>query len=227
MSYGIRLHVWGDLACFTRPELKVERVSYDVMPPSAARGILEAIHWKPAIKWWIDRIHVLKPIRFQTMRRNEVTRKIPESAVRSAMRAGRPDHLFLNTADPLNRAQRSTMLLRDVSYVIEAHFELTKRASADDSAAKHFNMFCRRATSGQCYHQPCLGNREFIANFALLTPGHSLPSSELGDTDLNRRLGRMVYDINFADSAAPRSISARLENGVLEVARLAAESAFD
>ena len=209
MRYGIRLHVWGEFACFTRPELKVERVSYDVMPPSAARGILEAIHWKPAIVWRIDRIHVLKPIRFQTLRRNEVTRKIPEAAIRNAMRNGEIEHLRLNTTDSRNRAQRATMLLRDVGYVIEAHFELTHHAGAEDNAAKHASIFSRRARSGQCYHQPCLGNREFIANFALLASEEALPQSELSDADKNRGLGRMIYEIDYAEPAMSKSISAR------------------
>ena len=126
MSYGVRLHVSGERACFTRPEMKVERVSYDVMTPSAARGILEAIHWKPAIAWTIDRIHVLKPIRFQSFRRNEVGVKMSADKAKSAMRSGSVAGLGLVVE--ANRQQRATTLLVDVAYVIEAHFDLTEKA---------------------------------------------------------------------------------------------------
>ncbi len=223
MSYGVRLHVSGEYACFTRPELKVERVSYDVMTPSAARGILEAIHWKPAIRWFIDRIHVLRPIRFQSVRRNELTRKIPEGAVRAALKHGHTDSLYLNAGGTLNRAQRATMLLRDVSYVIEAHFELTKQAGESDTSAKHLSMFNRRATAGQCFHQPCLGNREFVASFSLLGAQDPIPDSELPEIDRNRDLGRMLYDIRFEAQTNSVFFPARLKNGVLEVAELIAE----
>ena len=127
----ITLHVWGDFACFTRPEMKVERVSYDVMTPSAARGILEAIHWKPAIAWTIDRIHVLKPIRFQTFRRNEVGSKVPAQKARTAMNRDSLEGLGLAIDE--DRQQRATIALRDVAYVIEAHFDLTEKANGDDT----------------------------------------------------------------------------------------------
>lgn len=126
MGYGIKLKVWGDYACFSRPEMKVERVSYDVITPSAARGILEAIHWKPAIRWVIDRIHVLNPIIFDNIRRNEVTGIISGSNVKKVME-GQNILLYQNTNE--ERAQRATLLLKKVAYVIEAHFELTKQAS--------------------------------------------------------------------------------------------------
>lgn len=225
VSYGVRLHVSGEYACFTRPELKVERVSYDVMTPSAARGILEAIHWKPAIRWSIDRIHVLRPIRFQSVRRNELTRKIPEGAVRAALKHGHSDNLNLNAGDTMNRAQRASMLLRDVCYVIEAHFELTKRAGASDTPAKHLSMFKRRAAAGQCFHQPCLGNREFVANFSLLGEQDPIPASDLPEIDRNRDLGRMLYDIRFEAQITSVFFPARLKDGVLEVAELIAEGA--
>src|SRR5665213_870712 len=141
MSYGVRLHVWGERACFTRPEMKVERVSYDVMTPTAARGILEAIHWKPAIRWQIDRIHVLKPIRFQSFRRNEVGAKINATVAARAMRAGSTAGLGLIVED--NRQQRAATLLIDVAYVIEAHFTLTDKAQTDNTPAKHISMFNR------------------------------------------------------------------------------------
>ena len=134
MAFGVRLHVWGEYACFTRPEMKVERVSYDVMTPSAARGILEAVHWKPAICWVIDRIHVLRSIRFQSLRRNEVGAKISSTMVERAVRAGSVAGLGLSIED--NRQQRAATLLVDVAYVIEAHFDLTERAQPEDTPAK-------------------------------------------------------------------------------------------
>lgn len=223
MSFGVRLHVWGDFACFTRPEMKVERVSYDVMTPSAARGILEAIHWKPAIRWSIDRIHVLKPIRFQSLRRNEVSSKIPENTARSAMKRGDLNNLHLAAADSTNRAQRASTLLRHVAYVIEAHFDLTGKATDQDTAAKHISMFNRRAATGQCFHHPCLGTREFAADFELLAEGAPLPPSELPGTERNRDLGWMLHDIDFADNNTSHFFRARLEDGVLNVVALVAE----
>ena len=206
-----RLHVWGEYACFTRPEMKVERVSYDVMTPSAARGILEAIHWKPQIRWHIDRIHVLRPIRFQNIRRNEVASKIPASAVRAAMRAGNPEILRLVVDE--DRQQRATLALRDIAYVIDAHFEMT--ADGDkDSPAKHQDMFRRRAATGQCFHQPYFGVREFPARFELVKDA---PPSTLDTPD--RDLGWMLYDLDYANGNTPSFFRARLENGVLDVAQ--------
>ena len=221
MTYGIRLHVWGERACFTRPEMKVERVSYDVMTPSAARGILEAVHWKPAIRWVIDRIHVLKPIRFQSFRRNEVGAKISESNARSAMRAGSTVGLGLIVDE--NRQQRATTLLVDVAYVIEAHFELTEKAGPEDTAAKHASMFNRRAASGQCFHRPCLGTREFAADFALSEEAAPLPLSHLPEDQRNRDLGWMLHDIDFSNGNTSRFFRARLKDGVLDVAACLAE----
>ncbi len=214
MSYGIRLHIRGDHACFTRPEMKVERVSYDVMTPSAARGILEAIHWKPAIRWVIDRIHVLKPIRFETIRRNEVGHKIPAKKVATAMKRGSTEGLRLVVE--ADRQQRATLALRDVAYVIEAHFEMTERAGAEDNPAKHQGMFRRRAERGQCFHRPALGLREFAADFAWVD---EIPPSELPEDQKNRDLGWMLYDIDFAAGRRPQFFRARLEGGVLDVAR--------
>ena len=152
MSYGIRLQVSGDHACFTRPEMKVERVSYDVMTPSAARGILEAIHWKPAIRWVIDKIHVLKPIRFQSIRRNEVGSKVAGRKDQDGDEPRQPRGLHLLVDE--DRQQRASTVLADVAYVIEAHFELTDKAGPDDNEGKHLDMFNRRAARGQCFHQP-------------------------------------------------------------------------
>jgi len=213
MTYGVKLWVRGDFACFTRPELKSERVSYDVMTPSAARGILEAIHWKPAISWVIDRIHVLEPIKFQTFRRNEVGAKAPVAGgtgIRSAMRNG--SIAGLGIAIDENRQQRQTIALRDVAYVIEAHFEMTEKASGD-TPAKHCEMFRRRAAKGQCFHRPCLGCREFVADFELIEG--DAPTSQLqGESDL----GWMLYDIDFANDRQAMFFRARLKDGVLDVA---------
>lgn len=215
MSYGIRLHVWGERACFTRPEMKVERVSYDVMTPSAARGILEAIHWKPAIRWVIDRIHVLRPIRFQSFRRNEVGAKVSTVTAARAMHSRTTAGLGLVVED--NRQQRATLFLTDVAYVIEAHFEMTDKAGPEDSPAKHLSMFNRRAAAGQCFHRPCLGTRECAADFALIGPGEPLPDNLLPQDQRNRDLGWMLHDIDFADNATSRFFPARLTDGVLDV----------
>jgi CRISPR-associated protein Cas5d len=223
MSYGVRLHVWGEYACFTRPEMKVERVSYDVMTPSAARGILEAIHWKPAIVWSIDRIHVLKPIRFQSIRRNEVNSKIPETIARGAMKRVDLKNLSLSAADSRVRAQRASTLLRHVAYVIEAHFDLTDKAGPEDTNAKHISIFNRRAASGQCFHRPCLGTREFVADFTLIAKDEALPESTLPDGERNRDLGWMLHDIDFSNNRTSNFFRARLEDGVLNVAKLVAE----
>ena len=212
---GIRLHVWGERACFTRPELKVERMSYDVPTPSAARGILEAIHWKPAIRWHIDRIHVLRPIRFQSFRRNEVGAKASAALAQRAMKAGTTKGLGIAVDE--NRQQRATTLLTDVAYVIEAHFEMTARAGAEDTPAKHISMFNRRASGGQCFHRPCLGTREFPAEFALLPDGAPLPESALPADQRDRDLGLMLYDIDFEGGATSRFFRARLRDGVLAV----------
>jgi CRISPR-associated protein Cas5d len=211
MSYGIRLRVAGEYACFTRPEMKVERVSYDVMTPSAARGILEAIHWKPAIRWVIDEIHVLRPIRFQSIRRNEVGHKASAASLRSAMRKGSLDGVQLLVDE--DRQQRAATVLVDVDYVIAAHFELTPRAGPEDSEGKHLDTFNRRAERGQCFNQPCLGTREFPARFELVPPG-APPPPAIPET---RDLGFMLWDIDHARDRASLFFRARLEAGVMKV----------
>ena len=215
MAFGVRLHVWGPRACFTRPEMKVERVSYDVMTPSAARGILESIHWKPALCWVVDRIHVLKPIRFQSFRRNEVSAKASAATAATAMRAGSTAGLGIVVEEV--RQQRATTLLLDVAYVIEAHFTLTEKATAEDTPAKHIAMFNRRAASGQCFHRPCLGTREFAADFELVPEGATLPSSDMPATQRNQDLGWMLHDIDHAAGATSRFFRAKLVEGVLDV----------
>ena len=209
MAHCIKLRVWGDYACFTRPEMKVERVSYDVMTPSAARGILEAIHWKPAIRWVIDRIHVLRPIKFDNVRRNEVSSKIPKPNPVTAMRDKKP--LYFLVDDGSNRQQRAATLLRDVEYVIEAHFELTDKAGLEDNWAKHMDIFERRARKGQFFHQPALGCREFPASFELLEG--TLPVSCYAGQD--KDLGYMLLDIDFANNMTPLFFRAQMENGII------------
>ena len=216
MPYGIKLHVWGERACFTRPEMKVERVSYDTMTPSAGRGILEAIHWKPAVRWVVDRIHVLKPIRFENLRRNELGHKIPAGNVLRALNRGTTEGL--NTLIEDDRQQRATTLLRDVAYVIEAHFVLTGAAEADDTAAKHLAMFNRRAAKGQCFHRPYLGTREFAADFALVED--AMPPSTLPADQRDIELGWMLHDIDYGEGMTPRFFRAELRSGVIDVPAL-------
>ncbi|XSG85846.1 MAG: type I-C CRISPR-associated protein Cas5c [Methylohalobius sp. ZOD2] len=220
MAYGVRLLVWGERACFTRPEMKVERVSYDVITPSAARGILEAIHWKPAIRWAIDRIHILKPIRFESIRRNEVGSKISARNVGTAMKAGRTDGLATYVDE--DRQQRAATVLRDVAYVIEAHFALTEEAGPDDNEGKHLDIFNRRARKGQCFHRPYLGTREFPAHFKLLEPDEPMPETH-ESLQGERDLGWMMHDIDFANEMMPRFFRARMCDGVIKVPTFQAE----
>lgn len=218
----VRIRVSGDHALFTRPELKAERVSYDVMTPSAARGLIEAIHWKPAIRWVVERIHVLAPIRFRSIRRNEVAGKIPASAAKIAMKSGRLDGLRL-LADE-DRTQRAALVLSRPDYVIEVRAALTASAGAGESVTKHHEMLARRAARGQCFHQPCLGTREFAAAFSLVAPGEALPrpapehrTPELG-FGVPRDLGLMLWDIDFDRPGKPSLyFRARLSDGIVEV----------
>ena len=209
MPYGIKLMVWGDYACFTRPEMKVERVSYDCITPSAARGVFEAIYWKPAIRWVIDRIHVLNPIRFMNIRRNEVANKIPMRNVKTSMKDGKsPLELFIES----DRQQRAAMILRDVAYIIEAHFDYTGKD--DNNDGKHLDMFNRRAKDGQCFMQPYFGCREFPANFRLLKEGEPVPASHLkGQQDL----GFMLHDIDFQNDMQAHFFRATMTDGIIEI----------
>jgi CRISPR-associated protein Cas5d len=219
VAFGVKLRVSGGYACFTRPEMKVERVSYDVMTPSAARGILEAIHWKPAIRWIVEEIRVLKPIRFQSIRRNEVGAKAPVAAIRKAMRSGELGGLALIVED--NRQQRAATVLVDVDYIISARFDLTPTADNSDNPGKHLDTFNRRVRKGQCFHQPCLGTREFPARFELVEPDAPLPAPEKETTDLGfgtpRDLGFMLYDINHAGDRSSMFFRATLDRGVMKV----------
>jgi len=219
VAHGVRLRVTGEYACFTRPEMKVERVSYDVMTPSAACGILEAIHWKPSIRWIVEEIRVLKPIRFQSVRRNEVGAKIPVAAVRKAMKRDQIGDLQLLIEK--NRQQRAATILADVAYVICARFELTSRADQSDNPRKHLDIFNRRARKGQCFHQPCLGTREFPAHFELIEPNASLPGPEEETADLGfgatRDLGFMLYAIDHAVDRSSLFFRAALDRGTMRV----------
>lgn len=195
-----RLKVWGENACFTRPEMKVERVSYDVLTPSAARGVLEAILWKPAIRWQVTRIDVLNPIRWSSMRRNEV----------GAVMSPRAHGLFVED----QRQQRAGLLLRDVAYVIHAFFAMTADAGAEDNVRKFEAMFLRRAERGQCFHRPYLGCREFAAYFELLKE----PQEDPLPIDETRDLGFMLYDMDHSGSAPmPLWFRAQLQNGRIHV----------
>lgn len=211
MGYGIKLRVWGEYACFTRPEMKAERVSYDVMTPSAARGILEAIHWKPAIKWVIDKIHVIKPIRFDSIRRNEIENKISARNIKTALNGGEVDlHQYVTE----ERQQRVALVLKDVEYVIEAHFEMTEDAGAEDSKEKHYNIFLRRARNGQCHMRPYFGCREFPVQFELVED--EIKASELkGEQDL----GWMLWDIDFEDDMKPIFFRPVMKDGVIDTRR--------
>lgn len=229
------LEVSGDFACFTRPEMKVERVSYDVMTPSAARAVFEAILWKPAIQWHITKIEVLNPIKWINLRRNEVGAVISTRNVQTAMNSGSGD-LGLYIEDV--RQQRAGLFLRDVAYRIHAHFgmrdasrhkhhypHLVKRSINDaeerqaagtvNTAAKFLAMFERRAAKGQCVNQPYLGCREFSASFRLIEDISDEPSP-ITET---RDLGWMLYDMNYSDpvSPNPRFFRAEMKNGMLDL----------
>jgi CRISPR-associated protein Cas5d len=216
VSFGIRLHCWGDFACFTRPEMKVERVSYDVMTPSAARGILEAIYWKPQIRWVIARLRVLNAIRFTSMRRNEVGSKVSATTAASAMQVGRGS-LGLYVDDSDNRQQRAALLLRDVAYVIEAHFDIV---TGEPNDAKHLDQFNRRARTGQCFTRPYLGCREFDAHFTLIERDGAFPSPHASLAGA-RDLGWMLHDIDFANGREPRFFRATMTDGVIQVPHFA------
>ncbi|MCL2140241.1 MAG: type I-C CRISPR-associated protein Cas5c [Dehalococcoidia bacterium] len=178
MTYGFKIEIWGSTACFSRPELKVERVSYEVITPSAARGILEAIMWKPAIKYVIDEIAVCAPIRFENIRRNEVGFKANSIEPKIAVE---------------ERQQRASLVLKDVRYVVTAHFILTDKAEASDNEGKFAEMIRRRLEKGQNFHMPYLGTREFPANVRLISDGEMAPVT----IDETRVLGLMLHDIEY------------------------------
>jgi CRISPR-associated protein Cas5d len=215
-SKVFQLKVFGDNACFTRPEMKVERVSYDVITPSAARAIFDAILWKPAILWKIHKIEVLKPVKWESVRRNEVGSKIAYGNVTSAMKQGKG---ILAIFIEENRLQRAGLFLKDVSYILHASFFLTKQAGETDNIKKFEDMFLRRIEKGQCHHQPCFGTREFAAYFELPNPKDT-PINETKD------LGWMLYDLDFEDydfdtknykDANPKFFRAEMLNGSIVI----------
>jgi CRISPR-associated protein Cas5d len=212
MGYGIVIRVRGDYALFTRPEMKVERVSYDVITPSAARGLIEAIYWKPAIRWVIDKIHVLNEIKFTNIRRNEVSEKISTNTAKQIMK-GTKKPFYLSATD--NRQQRAAMVLKNVDYIIEAHFEMTNEAGEDDTVEKHYNIALRRLRKGQHYHAPYLGTREFGAKVELLENGN-MPKSALSG---EQNLGWMLYDLDFSNpkDIQPKFFNATMQDGVIDL----------
>ena len=215
---SISVEVWGDYACFSRPEMKVERVSYDVMTPSAARGILDAIFWHPGLRWHIDRIHVLSPIHFTSIRRNEVKDVISASNVKTTMER-RKGTLYLATPESIQ--QRAALVLCNVRYVIDAHFEMTEKAAPGDNPGKFQDIMKRRLAKGQAYHHPCFGVREFPAHFALCEAIPPCPEELKGTRDL----GWMLLDLDYSDPAdiRPMFFRAALKDGVLTVPSIDSE----
>lgn len=212
---SIRLHVWGDYACFTRPELKVERYSYDVMTPSAARGILEAIYWHPGVHWHIHRIEVNKPIRFMSVERNEVTDKFNVRAFQQYER-GKQDLPVLHPSECV--AQRTSIILCDVDYVINASFAIDRKHSEEGlTDAKVLSIFNRRASKGQCFHHPYFGTREFPVEFELLSSDNPYtpdPTQIPADKDL----GMMLLDLDFSHKQPqPVFFHALLKSGSVDV----------
>lgn len=212
MGKGVKVRVWGDLALFSRPEMKVERCSYDMMTPSAARGILEAIYWHPGLSWVIDRIHVRKPIQFTSIRRNEVKSKISANNVLTVMNGG-DKPLYISSKEDI--VQRAAILLRDVDYVIEAHFEMTAQANSSDNPGKFKDIVMRRLRRGECYHMPYFGCREFPAHFELFEDDEV----DTAYQDEKRDLGYMLYDFDYTDpeDIQPMFFRAVLSDGVLDV----------
>lgn len=209
---AIQVEVWGEYACFSRCEMKTERVSYDCMTPSAARGLLESIYWHPGLLWRIDRIHVCSPIRFTNIRRNEVKDKINARSVKPVMERGAGE-LYL--AAPESIQQRAAMVLRDVHYVIDAHFEMTDKAAAGDNPGKFQDIIKRRLERGQCYSMPYFGTREFPAQFCRCTELPPCPKELEGRCDL----GWMLLDMDYSEpeNIVPRFFRAELADGVLVV----------
>lgn len=213
MAVGVKVRVWGDYALFSRPEMKVERCSYDVMTPSAARGILEAVYWHPGMKWVIDRIYVVKPIQFTSIRRNEVKSKISANNVLSAYN-GALKPLYISSKAEI--VQRASLLLCDVEYVIEAHFEMTEQANETDNPGKFKDIIMRRLCRGECYHTPYFGCREFPVNFCLCEEDAIVTAY---DGVEEKDLGYMLFDMDYSDRAniQPMFFRAVMKNGVLDL----------
>ena len=206
---SVLMEVWGLTACFTRPEMKTERVSYDVPTPSAARGMIESIYYHPGLKWTIDRIWVMKPIQFMNLRRNEVSSKISASNVMQEANGGKQS-CIVTTQDI---QQRATMMLKDVRYVIEAHFDMTDKANASDNPGKFQDIVKRRLRKGACYAAPYLGTRECTAHFRLWE------GEAIEGIDETRDLGYMLYDMDYSDPEhiQPMFFRAKMEHGCIDL----------
>ena len=213
MAKGVRVKVWGDYALFSRPEMKVERCSYDVITPSAARGILEAIYWHPGMKWIIDRIYVNKPIQFTSVRRNEVKSKVSANNVLPVYNVSNKQ-LYISTKSDI--VQRASLLLRDVEYVIDAHFEMTEEANSSDNPGKFKDIMKRRLKRGECYHTPYFGCREFPVKFCDWEDEEIHTAYE---SEEERDLGFMLYDMDYSDpeDIRPMFFRAVMHRGVIEV----------
>ena len=213
MGVGVKVNVWGNYALFSRPELKVERYSYDIITPSAARGILEAIYWHPGMRWIIDKIYVKNPIQFTSVRRNEVKSKILASNVLQAYN-GADKPLYISTKEDI--VQRASQLLCNVSYTIEAHFEMTEKANASDNPGKFKDIIMRRLRKGECFHMPYLGCREFPANFALCEEEEIHTAY---DVVAEKDLGLMLYDMDYSDpeNIQPMFFRAVMRQGVVDL----------
>jgi CRISPR-associated protein Cas5d len=212
------VEVRGDYALFSRPELSVERLSYDVITPSAARGLLESIYWHPGIRWSIERVYVLSPIRFMSIRRNEVTQKVGGASMLTAMN-GKPADNYLATPDAI--AQRASLVLRDVHYVIKARFDLTESAAPGDNPGKFSDIIRRRLEKGQFYSMPYLGCREFPAIVTMWAGDEALAQGfARAEHPGTRELGLMLYDMDYTDPAniTPMYFRARLQDGLMNVA---------
>ena len=213
MAKGVRAKVWGDYALFSRPEMKVERCSYDVMTPSAARGILEAVYWHPGMRWIIDKIYVNKPIQFTSVRRNEVKSKVSANNVLPVYN-GSPKRLYLSSKAEI--VQRSSILLRNVEYVIEAHFEMTDKANISDNSGKFKDIIMRRLRKGECFHTPYFGCREFPVRFCLCEEEEI--HTAYSDED-ERDLGFMLYDMDYSnpENIQPMFFRAIMKKGVIDL----------
>lgn len=209
---SVKIKVWGPYALFSRPEMKVERCSYDVLTPSAARGLLEAIYWHPGLHWCIDKIQVVKPIRFTSVRRNEVKSKVSASNALQVYN-GVDKPLYINTKEDI--VQRASILLCDVEYVIEAHFEMTEKANATDNPGKFQDIIKRRLKRGECYHMPYFGCREFPANFALCEE----EISSYYENEPEKDIGFMLYDMDYTDlnNIQPMFFRAVMKHGTIDL----------
>lgn len=216
MGYGFKVELCGSYALFSRPEFKVERVSYDIITPSSARGILESVFWKPAFRYVIDKIHVINEPKFTNIRRNEVCAKILASDMRKLMSGAQASKDYINTKEVIQ--QRASMVLTNVHYIIEAHFEMTDEAGETDTPEKHYNMMLRRLRKGQTFHQGYFGCREFPAKIRVIENDVIPKSNIVGEKDL----GFMLYDMDFSDpeNITPMFFRAKWNNGIVDLTNI-------